>query len=325
MLTWQGRLEEAEPWIQHAERTFRAEAEPAVGMIIRSIRGLLELARARDADALAAFQAADRLAGRLAEPNLIVHANRSFLVHALVRLGEIERAEQVLAGLGDQDRDLGLMRISLAMLRLAQDNPHESIAALAPVLDGSAPVPWPAWLVQPFLLEAMARDALGDPRAADRAVERALDLAEPDGVLTMFLLHPVPGLLERQARQRTAHAALIAEILSRLAGQAPAPSGTRPLLEPLSDSEIRVLRYLPTNLSGPEIADELYVSINTVRTHLRHLYAKLGTHRRAEAVARARVLGLLAPSPHRAGPRVLAEGRAGRVWPTGSRASRRAR
>jgi len=300
MLTWQGRLEEAEPWMQGAERTLRAEADPAVGLIIRSIRGLLELARGRDADALAAFQAAGRLAGRLAEPNLIVHVNRSFLVHALVRLGETERAEQVLAGLGDQDRDLGLMRISLATLRLAQGNVRAALAALAPVLDGSAPVPWPAWLAQPFLLEAIAHDALGDPRAAGRAVERALDLAEPDGVLTMFLLHPVPGLLERQARQRTAHAALIAEILSLLAGQAPAPPARpRPPLEALSDSEIRVLRYLPTNLSGPEIAGELYVSLNTVRSHLRHLYAKLGTHRRADTVARARALGLLAPSPHR--------------------------
>ena len=70
-------------------------------------------------------------------------------------------------------------------------------------------------------------------------------------------------------------------------------------MEPLSESELRVLRYLPTNLTGPEIAGELYVSYNTVSTHLRHLYAKLGTHTRAEAVARARALGLLAPSPHR--------------------------
>jgi LuxR family transcriptional regulator, maltose regulon positive regulatory protein len=53
------------------------------------------------------------------------------------------------------------------------------------------------------------------------------------------------------------------------------------------------------NLSGPEIAGELHVSLNTVRTHMRHLYAKLGTHRRAEAVARARALGLLAPSSRR--------------------------
>jgi LuxR family maltose regulon positive regulatory protein len=80
---------------------------------------------------------------------------------------------------------------------------------------------------------------------------------------------------------------------------APAPAGPLPPLEPLSDSEIRVLRYLPTNLSGPEIANELYVSPNTVKTHIRNLYAKLGTHRRAEAVARARTLGLLAPSHRR--------------------------
>ena len=58
-----------------------------------------------------------------------------------------------------------------------------------------------------------------------------------------------------------------------------------------------MLRYLPTNLTVPEIAGELYVSRHTVRTHIRHLYAKLGTHTRAEAVARARALGLLAPSP----------------------------
>ena len=86
-----------------------------------------------------------------------------------------------------------------------------------------------------------------------------------------------------------------------LAGQAPAArrSGPPPLSEPLSDSEIRVLRYLPTNLTRREIAGELYVSVNTVSTHMRNLYAKLGTHRRREALARARALGLLAPSARR--------------------------
>jgi LuxR family maltose regulon positive regulatory protein len=59
-----------------------------------------------------------------------------------------------------------------------------------------------------------------------------------------------------------------------------------------------VLRYLPTNLTGPEIARELYVSINTLRSHMRHLHEKLGTHTRADTVARGRDLGLLAPSPH---------------------------
>jgi LuxR family maltose regulon positive regulatory protein len=67
-------------------------------------------------------------------------------------------------------------------------------------------------------------------------------------------------------------------------------------MEPLSRSEIRVLRYLPTNLSAREIARELSVSVNTVRTHMRHLFAKLSVHRRTEAVTRARALSLLAPS-----------------------------
>jgi len=300
MLTWQGRLEEAEPWMQGAERTLRAEADPESALNIRSMYGLLELARGRNTDALAAFRAADRMAGRLAEPNLMVHANRSFLVQTLIHLGETERAEQVLAALGDQDRDSGQMRISLATLRLAQDNPHAAIAALAPVLNGSAPIPWPGWLAQPFLLEAIARDALGDEGAAEQALERALDLAEPDGVLLWFLLHPAPGLLQRQARQRTAHAALIADIQSLLAAPMTAPpAGPRSLLGPLRDSEVRVLRYLPTNLTLPEIARELHVSPNTVKTHIRSLYTQLGAHRRGEAVARARALGLLAPAAHR--------------------------
>ncbi len=298
VLAWQGRLEEAEPLLQQAERNLRDEAEPTAGLGIRYVRGVLELARGRNTDALAAFQAADRLAGRLAEPSLMVTANRSFLLQTLVRLGEAERAEQALDGLGAQDRDRGEMRISLAALRLAQGNPQAATAALAPVLDGSAPVVWPTWLAQPFMLEAIARDALGDPGAAASAVERALDLAEPDGALTMFLLCPAPGLLERHARHRTAHAALIADIQSLLAARklASPPAGPRPVHEPLSDSEIRVLRYLPTNLTAPEIAGELSVSRNTVKTHMRNVYAKLGTHRRAEAVARARDLGLLAPS-----------------------------
>jgi LuxR family transcriptional regulator, maltose regulon positive regulatory protein len=68
------------------------------------------------------------------------------------------------------------------------------------------------------------------------------------------------------------------------------------LAEPLSQSEMRVLRYLPTNLSAGEIARELSVSVTTIRTHMRHLFTKLDAHRRTEAVTRARALGLLAQS-----------------------------
>ncbi|HXL18246.1 MAG TPA: LuxR C-terminal-related transcriptional regulator, partial [Streptosporangiaceae bacterium] len=298
VLAWQGRFEEAEPWIQRAERTVRPDAEPTVALLVLYGRGLVELGRGRDREALAAFQAAERMARRLAAPQGITPRMRVLLLLTLVRLGETERAGRVLADLGDQGRHLGEIRIATAALRLAQNDPGAASAALAPVLDGSAPVPRWAWLIQAFLLEAIARDALGDPAAAGRAIERALDLAEPDGALGSFLLHPAPGLLERHARHRTAHASLLMEARSLLAGLAAAAAAAGPqrLLEPLRDSELRVLRYLPSDLTAPEIAAELYVSPNTVKTHMRSLYAKLGTHRRHEAVERARALGLLAPS-----------------------------
>jgi LuxR family maltose regulon positive regulatory protein len=111
-----------------------------------------------------------------------------------------------------------------------------------------------------------------------------------------FLFDPAPDLLDRHRRLGTAHGAQISAILNLLAGRPPAAPAGR-LREPLSQGEIRVLRYLPTKLSAPEIADQLYLSVNTVKTHMRHLYDKLGAHRRHEAVEQARALGLLAPSP----------------------------
>jgi DNA-binding CsgD family transcriptional regulator len=131
-------------------------------------------------------------------------------------------------------------------------------------------------------------------------------------VLTPFQLSPVLALLERHAPHRTAHASLIAGIRSLLAGTglAPRPSLPGPLTEPLSGSEVRLRRYLPTNLSLPEIARELSVSPHTVKSHIRSLYAKPGAYRRSGAVETARALGLLAPvgaglrpaSPHRPEP-----------------------
>src|SRR5260370_1299806 len=175
-------------------------AAARVALLVVYGGGLVELGRGRDREALAAFQAAERMARRLAAPQGITPRMRVLLLLTLVRLGETERAGRVLADLGEQGRDGGEIRLATAALRLAQDDPHAAAAALAPVLDGSAPVPRWAWLIQAFLLEAIARDALGDPAAAGRAVERALDLAEPDGALGAFLLHPAPGLLERHAR-----------------------------------------------------------------------------------------------------------------------------
>jgi LuxR family maltose regulon positive regulatory protein len=298
----QGRLDEAEQALGQAERTVRAEVEPAAGMRLRYGRGMLDFVSGRHDAALSAFRAAERLASSLVTPHTLAPRLRSHLLQTLVRTGETRQVEQTLADLDGPERGRGEIRLAEASLRLAQDDPTAAAVVLAPVVDGSVVMPNAhLWEVQAFLLQAIACDALGDAGAARRALERALDRAAPDGLLFPFLYDPEPGLLDRHRRGGTAHAGLIAEILNVLAGQKPgsSPAGPRHLREPLSHAEARVLRYLPTKLSVPEIADELYLSVNTVKTHMRHLYDKLGAHRRHEAVEQARALGLLAPSPRR--------------------------
>jgi LuxR family transcriptional regulator, maltose regulon positive regulatory protein len=298
-LVAQGRLEEGEQSLEQAERTLRTEIEPAAGVRLRYARGLLDLVSGRPEAALSAFRAAERLAGQLVAEHALARRLRSHTLQTLVRLGQTQRAEQALAAMDGPERDSGQMRNAIAVLRLAQDDPQAATLALAPVIDGSVPlVNAHLWDAQAWLLEAIARDALGEAGAARRALERALDLAKPEGLLFPFLLDPAPGLLDRHRRLGTAHAALISEILAKGASgglEGPAPR----LTEPLSESEIRVLRYLPTKLSAPEIADQLYLSVNTVKTHMRHVYDKLGVHRRHEAVEQARALGLLALPPRR--------------------------
>ncbi len=298
----QGRLEGAEQALGRAERMVLAQVEPAAGMRLHYGRGMLEFVSGRHDAALHAFRSAERLAGSLRTPHTLALRLRSHLLQALARTGETRRVEQLLAAMDKPERERAETRIAEASLRIAQDDPAAATTVLAPVIDGSIPLPNAhLWDVQAFLLQAIACDALGDPGGARRALELALDHAAPEELLFPFLYDPAPGLLDRHRRQGTAHAGLIAEILNVLAGSTPSsPSaGSRRLREPLSHAETRVLRYLPTKLSAPEIADELYLSVNTVKTHMRHLYDKLGAHRRHEAVERARTLGLLAPSARR--------------------------
>ena len=166
------------------------------------------------------------------------------------------------------------------------------------MVDGSAPALSARWArVEALLLDATARDRLGDRRATEESLEGALELAEPEGLILPFMLWPTRELLERHPRHRTAHGTLISTILDTLAGHAAPQRGpAAPLRDELSDAELRVVRYLPSNLTASEIASQLVVSTNTVRTHMRHIYAKLDAHTRSEAVARARELGLVAPS-----------------------------
>ena len=309
VMLYQGRLDEAEPFLERAERTLHAEVQPAAGMSLRYARAVLELARGRYQEALAAFRGAEKLAVTLVRPHTSVTSMRSRMVQTLVRLGQTGRAEQVLAELGEDERASAEMRIAVAALRLDSDDPQAAADALAPVLDGSASEAHGVPMVTALLLEATARDGLGDQATAGRVLERALDITASSGILLPFLLDSAPALLERHRRYRTAHPALISQILDLLTGttrSAPPPGSqvgwarSRGLDEQLTDSETRVLRYLPTHFTAPEIAAELFLSVNTVSTHTRHLYTKLGVRSRHEAVDRARALGLLAPSARRA-------------------------
>jgi len=316
VMLFQGRLDEAEPWLERAERTLRTEVEPAAGMSLRYARAVLELARGRYADALAAFGDAEKLAATLVSPHTLATSMRSRMLQTLVRLGQTGRAEEALAELDSDVRVSAEMRIAAAALRLATGDPQAAAGALAPVLDGQASKVRLIRMVTALLLEAQARDALGDQATAGRVLERALDITESNGIILPFLLDPVPALLERHRRSGTAHPALITQILRTPpggpgghggAGSPPVRGGLggifppRPTVtEQLTDSETRVLRYLPTHLTVHDIANELFLSANTVNTHRRHLYAKLGVHSRHDAVARARALGLLAPSAPRA-------------------------
>jgi LuxR family transcriptional regulator, maltose regulon positive regulatory protein len=306
---WRGRLPEAEHWLRRATSAMPGDVEvaPAAGLMLHGTRALLALVRGLREEALAAFRAEQRHDALLAEHSPPSFVQAQMLV-GQVLMGDTGPAENVLTSLDDTARDALHMRVVLATLCLARDQPEAAAAALALMVDRPSgpnidettpPVIHLRWAIQALLLSAIALDTLRDPGGVSRALERALDLAEPDGLILPFLFFPTRELLERHARLRTAHASLISEILDVRAGKAPtARSGQAPQLqEPLSDTELRVLRYLPTNLPAPEIASELVVSVNTIRTHTHHLYNKLGVHTRAQAVKRARELGLLAPTP----------------------------
>ena len=186
------------------------------------------------------------------------------------------------------------------MICLAEGDPAGALGAVRDVLDGTAPVIGYVTVLEAHLLAGLAHRELGDQRAANQAAERALALAEADRLVLPFAMTGSRELLEDLPRHETAHAALLADILDVLRGSSPAAGNPPPPdIEELSPGELRVLRYLPTNLSRPEIAGELSVSVNTVSTHVRSIYAKLQVRDRSSAVQRARELRLLAAGPAR--------------------------
>ena len=133
-----------------------------------------------------------------------------------------------------------------------------------------------------------------DIPAALGPLGRALALAEPEGYVRVFLNEgpPMVALLEAAARQGIA-TDYVRRLLAAPGRTGESPRANQTLVEPLSERELEVLRLLSTDLSGPDIARELVVSLHTVRSHTKNVYAKLGVNDRRAAVRRAGELGLL--------------------------------
>ena len=136
----------------------------------------------------------------------------------------------------------------------------------------------------------------GQQAAALDALEAALALAAPHHLRRPFLAHTtqLTTLLSTRIESGTAEPDFAVDLLTRMAGRQPRPDNTtHPVLVPLTARETNILRYLATTLTVKEIAQTLYVSINTVKTHQRSIYQKLGAGDRRQAVAHARQLALL--------------------------------
>jgi LuxR family maltose regulon positive regulatory protein len=293
-LAYTGDLDEGERWLQRADRALEADSGPGIRLLIHLAGGMLQAGRGHLREALGEFGEAERLRSQLTGSHALASQVTGWLLATQARLGMTGVARATLAAVDDERASSGEVGTARAMICLAEGDPAGALGALRAVLDGTAPVIGYLTIVEAQLLAGLAHRALGDQRAANRAAERALVLAEPDRPVLPFLMTGAREVLEALPRHETGHAALLARILDVIDGVSPAPGDQHSYPEVLSPGELRVLRYLPTNLSRLEIARDLSISANTVSTHIRSIYAKLGVGDRSAAVRRARDLRLLA-------------------------------
>jgi len=197
------------------------------------------------------------------------------------------------------DDDLSYLRefehITLARALLARSPVREAIRLLERLLQAAEQGERTRHVIEIMVLRALAHQTLRDIPAALAGLERALTLAEPEGYVRVFADEgpPMASLLRAAAKQRIG-----GNYAGRLLAAMDEHHGPvkQVLIEPLSERELDVLRLLGTELGGPAIARELMVSLNTVRTHTKHIYAKLAVTNRRAAVRRARELDLLSRS-----------------------------
>ena len=293
---WMGEFDEADRWLRRAWEVAEPQIDPAAAVFLHASTGMLHAARGQHQPALEAFAAAVRAQSLLTGAHALGPPIAGWLATTQARLGMPDDARATLSGFSVHDELVGGVRTARASISIAEGDPGTALDLLQDVRDAPPPAGIPPFgLVEARLHAGIAHLALGDRDAAAAATEAALAAAEPDRLMFPFAMIGTGDLLDTLPRHQTAHGALLADIVDLLRG-APSPNADRadlPEPDKLSPSELRVLRYLPTNLTRPEIAGELYLSIHTVNTHIRNIYMKLGARDRSSAVARARELRLL--------------------------------
>jgi LuxR family maltose regulon positive regulatory protein len=299
-MVWTGEFDEGERWLQRTLRALQADTGADIMLLVHIVSGMLQACRGRRHEALQEFSEAQYLESQLEGSHALASQVTGWMLATQARLGTPGEARASLAALADERASSGEIHDARAVICLAEGDPAGVLGAVQDVLDGTAPVIGYGTVVEAQLLAGLAHRQLGDQRAANQAAERALALAEPNRLILPFVMTGSRELLEALPQHQTAHAALLADILDVLHGSSPKADDQPPPqdAEELSPGELRVLRYLPTNLSRPEIAGELSVSRNTVGTHIRNIYAKLRVRDRSSAVQRARELRLLGGRPH---------------------------
>ncbi len=294
-LIWTGQFDLAEHWLDRARRATQADGEPGIRLLVCLTSAILQAARGHCHRALEEFAAARQMQALMVGEHGLTTRVNAWTIATQARLGMAGQARAALAALDDRQASAGEIRNAAAVIRLAEQDPAAARRELRAVLDGDVPVLSYLTRVEAHLLDALACRDLGDERASQEAAEQALNLAEPDRLILPFAMTGAWQLLETVPRHGTSHAALVTDILDAIRSGARAGLSQPAMMpvEELSRSELRVLRYLPTNLTRREIAGELSVSVHTVDTHIRRIYAKLGAADRTAAVERGRELRLL--------------------------------
>ena len=290
-----GQIALAEQAFRRADQILRPDLDPVVGFVLQTGHGVINLVHARYPEAVQSFLEAERLGRSLVVSSPLALQSRCAMLYSAVLGGNAADVQAALDELTEAERNTGEVREVMAVRSIAVGDAAAALAVLEPTVGDRADVHHAMVLIRSLLLDAKARYMLDDVARAQASVERALDLAEVDSLVLPFMWVGSTELLARHHHHQTAHGAFLAAIQDLLSGRDVRSARRRTEASPveLSDTELRVLRYLPSNLTAAEIASELYLSVNTIKTHMRSIYAKVDAHSRSQAVEYARDLGLL--------------------------------